>query len=381
MKHKPLISTAAVIVAAIAIFGARHAMKSSEATAQEPRAAKSTAKSATENNTTLAASPEQVEELGVVRWSRDFEQATKQAKASGKPLFVLFTEVPGCSTVKGFGNGALSDPLIAEAIETHFIPVAVYNNVSGKDRKVLESFGEPTWNNPVVRIITHDRKPLAERFAGPYNRASLLANMTAAMKTAKITVPSWLGLLEDEASAAQGSTSQATFHMYCFWSGESKLGDIDGVVSSKTGFKDGREVVQVTYDTGKTSYGALLAEARKRGAADGVYAASDEEESVAKQHFGSNVTRDKDRSIRGSSKDDKYQLEHHTLRLVPMTPTQASRVNSALGQRGNPALYLSPRQLELARKIAAKPEAGWPEPKKSATLEKAWQSSVSVAAR
>ena len=61
MKHKPLISTAAVIVAAIAIFGARHAMKSSEATAQEPRAAKSTAKSATENNTTLAASPEQVD--------------------------------------------------------------------------------------------------------------------------------------------------------------------------------------------------------------------------------------------------------------------------------------------------------------------------------
>ncbi|MCC6466273.1 MAG: hypothetical protein IT463_13120 [Planctomycetes bacterium] len=34
-------------------------------------------------------------ELGAVAWQRDFEAGRKQAAESGKPLFVLFQEVPG----------------------------------------------------------------------------------------------------------------------------------------------------------------------------------------------------------------------------------------------------------------------------------------------
>jgi len=34
-------------------------------------------------------------ELGSVKWQRDFEAAKKSSQASGKPLLLLFQEVPG----------------------------------------------------------------------------------------------------------------------------------------------------------------------------------------------------------------------------------------------------------------------------------------------
>ena len=42
--------------------------------------------------TTLLASPP---ELGKVSWERDYEKGVARAAKSGKPLLVLFQEVPG----------------------------------------------------------------------------------------------------------------------------------------------------------------------------------------------------------------------------------------------------------------------------------------------
>src|SRR5258706_973783 len=60
-------------------------------------------------------------ELGKVRWHRDFDAATAESRASGRPLFVLFQEVPGCSTCVSFGDQVLSHPLLVDAIEKEFI--------------------------------------------------------------------------------------------------------------------------------------------------------------------------------------------------------------------------------------------------------------------
>lgn len=38
---------------------------------------------------------EQPVELGQVRWRRDFDQGLAEAKDSGKPVLLLFQEVPG----------------------------------------------------------------------------------------------------------------------------------------------------------------------------------------------------------------------------------------------------------------------------------------------
>jgi len=34
-------------------------------------------------------------EIGTIKWSRDLETALKKSKESGKPIFLLFQEVPG----------------------------------------------------------------------------------------------------------------------------------------------------------------------------------------------------------------------------------------------------------------------------------------------
>ena len=47
------------------------------------------------------------------------------------------------------------------------------------------------------------------------------------------------------------------------------------------------------------------------------------------------------------------------LRFVPMTGAQASKVNAALGGRGDPLRLLSPRQRALAAAVGASPTAGW----------------------
>src|SRR6187551_2627078 len=92
-------------------------------------------------------------ELGDVHWLRSFEEAQIKSKKEGKPILILFQEIPGCQTCKNYGSEVLTHPLLVEAVETHFIPLAIHNNKSGKDAEVLKQYNEPAWNNPVVRIV------------------------------------------------------------------------------------------------------------------------------------------------------------------------------------------------------------------------------------
>ena len=62
-------------------------------------------------------------ELGGVTWLRDYDQAVALATERNKPIFLLFQEVPGCSTCVGFGQEALSHPLMVELVEENFIPL------------------------------------------------------------------------------------------------------------------------------------------------------------------------------------------------------------------------------------------------------------------
>ena len=43
----------------------------------------------------LAFEDKQPEELGKVKWLRNYDAALKQAKAVGKPIMLVFQEVPG----------------------------------------------------------------------------------------------------------------------------------------------------------------------------------------------------------------------------------------------------------------------------------------------
>ena len=292
-------------------------------------------------------------ELGDVEWTRDYEQARRLSEKTGRPLLILFDEVPGCSTCVRYGQHVLTHPLIVEAAETLFVPLAIYNNVPGPDRKVLQQFGEPTWNNPVVRIVDAQARPLTARLAGRYDQASLVAAMQEALRAQRRPVPGYLQLLGEALTADR--TDTALFAMHCFWSGEVCLGAIDGVVGTRTGWRSGREVVEVVYDPDKVSLKTVLAAGRR--CADQVFVPKDKV-ATAQQVFRDRVTVGVE--MRPSPKDDRYQLTHSRWARVPMTPLQAQRVNADLGRRRDPQRWLSPRQIDLAQAISSHPFRRWP---------------------
>ncbi len=43
----------------------------------------------------FADDPDQIPEIGLVKWSFDLESAKQQSANSGRPVFLLFQEIPG----------------------------------------------------------------------------------------------------------------------------------------------------------------------------------------------------------------------------------------------------------------------------------------------
>ncbi len=302
------------------------------------------------------ATTDQPQELGRVRWERDFDAAMERARKENKPALVLFDEVPGCHTVLSYGKNVLSHPLIVEAIEDHFVPVVVYNNrLVGRDRELLAEFEEPSWNNPVVRIITPDRRPLAPRLADDITLAATADTLISALAAHKVTPPPWLKALADEARARKHGTRRATYAMSCFWQGEADLGALEGVVETNTGFAQGREVVEVHFDPR-----AIHPEAFDQRA----------------QTIGDPLQANA--AFKPSPKDDKHALARTPWRHVPMTPTQAARANAAIARGLDPADLLSPGQLRLAARIRARPDAGWPTHLGKGDLEAAFDAANAV---
>lgn len=284
----------------------------------------------------------QAKELGAIRWNRGYDVAAAKARAGNRPLLVLFDEVPGCHTCVSFGAQVLSDALLVEAAETLFTPVAVFNNIAGEDSKTLEKFKEPAWNNPVVRVIdAANDKDLAPRVGDDYSVAAVVSSMSAALRARKAEVPGYLDLL----AAAPAKTEKAVFAMFCFWEGEAKLGGLDGVVSTSAGFLDGKECVEVEFDPSRLNFKELVKAAKKMDCMHAVFTTTDAQQTAASAVVGT-LARRAATSMKPSADDTKYRLARSPYRDVPMTPTQASRVNAALSGDGDAEHWLSPRQLE-----------------------------------
>jgi hypothetical protein len=270
--------------------------------------------------TLLSAQPP---ELGLVQWGRDLDAATATARATGRPLLVLFDEVPGCSTVLGFGRTVLSHPDIVAVIEAETVAVAVYNNVDGADRRWLASFSEPTWNNPVVRIMDAERRPWAPRYAGPYTVKAFARVLSEALVAAGRAPPERLLRLAHEPVEAK-----AILAMGCFWEGEAQLGALDGVRAARVGFLGGDEVVEVSYDPSVIDRRTLLEKARAAGVASRVYAADEAEAAVARAAgIPVQLTRE---ALRPSPKDSKYYLARSGRSTVGLDEEAALKLNSAL---------------------------------------------------
>lgn len=289
------------------------------------------------------------EELGAVHWLRDLDAGQTEAKKTGKPILILFQEVPGCSNCTRFGNATLSHPLIVEAIETYFVPVCIFNNKGGKDGEALKRFNEPAWNNPVVRIVRADYQDVVVRMPNFSSSVQIVSGIRQALERNATPVPQYLQLLEEELSARDAGLETATFSMYCFWSGEGTFGSILGVVETAPGYQDGKEVVRVQFDPTVVKKNDLEALTKPKGV------------SSCSRNEGFR-----------NDQEPKYYLSHTDYSFIPMTTLQACRANSLVGKNESPDILLSPRQLDLLKRIAESPKKGWKNMVGRMDLAKAW---------
>lgn len=265
----------------------------------------------------------QSEELGNVEWYRDYDEAIALAKKEKKDIVILFQEVPGCSTCRNYGHNVLSNPLMVEALENSFIPLAIFNNKNGEDKKILEKFNEPSWNNPVVRIIDANGDNLVKRVNSDYSALTLCKRMKEALIKRKKTIPPYLDLLEQELSAVDsGNINEVNFKMYCFWTGEKKLGELDGVLDVEAGFISHNEVVKVTYNSDLIKESELVSHAQKNNF----------------EFINSS------QNYRVATNDVHYYLLHSDYKYLPLSELQKVKINSALGSNQSAKKYLSPNQ-------------------------------------
>lgn len=291
-------------------------------------------------------------ELGDVDWLRNYEEAVTESKKQNKDIFLLFQEVPGCSTCKNYGVNILQHPLIVETVEDLFIPLAIFNNKQGHDEEILKKFNEPAWNNPVARIINTEGNDVVPRLSGQYNTYAVLQLIIDALLERGLEIPTYLSLLSEEFQSELLGTKETVISMYCFWSGEKNIGKLKGVKYTEAGFMDGKEVVKVIYSPTMISYEELLMHASKTKCAASVFTDDNSEKIEARKILG-NANSSSVKAYR-KDREDKYYLRHSDIQYIPLTDLQKTRINSMLGDRLDPSELLSPRQLAMLGKLDTK---------------------------
>jgi len=244
-------------------------------------------------------------------------------------------------------------------MENEFIPVAVRNNSEGADAKILARFGEPAWNNPVLRFLDGEETDIVPRRDRIWSSGDVAARVVEALAAARREIPLYMDLAMRELSPHK--PQRATFAMHCFWEGEVRLGALDGVITTRAGWVGKLEVVEVVFDASRIGYGALLKKAMEMECASKVFVhANSQKEVVLALAPGLSAPID-GRAKDAKPSDDKYRLKKSPLRFLPLTPMQATKINAALGSGQAAHRWLSPAQKGLAKKIEAaikiKPDA------------------------
>ena len=148
-----------------------------------------------------------------------------------------------------------------------------------------------------------------------------------------------------QASApGKAPTRRVAFAQSCFWTGEMKLGQIEGVVRTEAGFLKGREVTLVEYAPERISLEELARRGRQAGVADSVHLDTGTERAAAGVSNGAPL----DKSYRAApAGDQKKQIEGTPFSRLELSPEQATKVNAFARQDSDKALgYLTPPQRE-----------------------------------
>lgn len=116
------------------------------------------------------------------------------------------------------------------------------------------------------------------------------------------------------------------------------------------------EVIEIKFDPKLTSYEQLAKHAAGNHCAEPIFACNDSQSTIAKK-FTRKVQKRGQTAIRWV-KDNKYYMSRLALKYLPVTESQATRMNAGLKKAEH---WLSPSQIALLKKIKANPKAGWPD--------------------
>ncbi len=242
----------------------------------------------------------------------------------------------------------MTNPIIVDAVENAFVPLLIHNNSGGEDSKILKKYNEPAWNYQVIRFLNADGKDIIPRKAQVNTHKELTARMVSALEKSNQPVPKPLELLALATDSSQ--LEQAAFSCHCYWTGEHKLGALDGVVSTEAGWLSGREVTLVTFHKGKLPLKTLVTRARELGVANDVFLSSE----AQKQRVSALVP--KPYSMKGYRKakqsDQKRQISGTVFAGLTLTDIQACKVNAYC--RSNPREALTYLTTTQQAKLLAK---------------------------
>ncbi len=236
-------------------------------------------------------------------WSHNVSQARHLSRESGKPIFWI-DEV----SARALLRGPLAHPIVVDAANDLFTPL-------------INCDGAP--NAVAVGFTDGDGRSLSNNLTGDVAAPQLLARMIAALKAAHRDVPAYLQLVADEYNPASPQT--ATFAVGCYWEGERQIGKLNGILATRTGTIGGDEVVQVRYDATRVDYASVLHQVG------------------AMQCFRS-IVAPGDANLRPGEVQQFTLAQFPEYCYLPLTPLQATKINTALAQGTDADLLLSPTQ-------------------------------------
>ncbi len=117
---------------------------------------------------------------------------------------------------------------------------------------------------------------------------------------------------------------------------------------------DQREIVEVTFQPSQLSLETLIRHAVAHSCDQMIFTDSAEQAKTARAIVGPKKVQPFPGQVRqGKPSDQLYFLVRTSYRWVPMTPSQARRVNSDLFFQRDPQRWLSPRQIAWWKRIEA----------------------------
>lgn len=140
--------------------------------------------------------------------------------------------------------------------------------------------------------------------------------------------------------ALAAETKTATFSMYCYWTGEATLGKDPGVIESKIGHLGGSEIVQVKYNSSKTSEAELVRRLKRQNSFYAIKRSKKQPRFIASKH--------------------SLRTQYKAIYYLDLNEKQAIKLNSWAYFGGPMPQVLTPEQRKLLPLIKKKLGLGKP---------------------